>query len=66
MVGAKGLENSSKCSILSANYISNSLKDHFKTRFSNNGLVAHECILDCSDFFTPRIKEKDVAKRLMD
>jgi len=66
MSGHEGLEAASKNSILNANYISHRLKDHFPTKYSRNGLVAHECILDCAEFAKVNIKEKDIAKRLMD
>jgi len=66
MVGSQGLDMSSKVAILNANYISKKLTGHFNTKFSQNGLVAHECILDCTPFDHLKIKEKDIAKRLMD
>jgi len=54
--------------ILSANYVSSRLRDHFPTLYASaNGRVAHECILDL-----PPLKEttggtaEDIAKRLID
>ena len=54
--------------ILSANYISARLKDHYPTLYaSENGHVAHECILDLRPLKeTSGVTAEDVAKRLMD
>src|SRR5690606_19584190 len=47
MMGAEGLQAATETAILSANYISARLKDHYPTLYaSENGHVAHECILD--------------------
>ncbi|TFY98760.1 aminomethyl-transferring glycine dehydrogenase [Ramlibacter rhizophilus] len=68
MMGAEGLRQATEVAILSANYISTRLKDHYPTLYASpNGHVAHECILDLRP-----IKERcgitaeDVAKRLID
>ena len=68
MMGAEGLKLATEVAILSANYISARLKDHYPTLYASaNGRVAHECILDLR-----RLKEssgvtaEDVAKRLID
>lgn len=66
MSGSKGIEKCAQVAILNANYISKKLDPYFKTKFNRDGYVAHECILDCSQFEHLKIKEKDVAKRLMD
>lgn len=66
MCGTDGLKESSMNAILNANYIKHHLKDIFKVKYTNDGYVAHECILDFSDFSKYNIKEKDIAKRLMD
>ncbi|MDP3310034.1 MAG: glycine dehydrogenase (aminomethyl-transferring), partial [Polaromonas sp.] len=54
--------------ILSANYISARLKDHYPTLYASaNGHVAHECILDLRPLKdTSGVSAEDVAKRLMD
>jgi len=66
MLGSEGLKEATKVAILNANYIKYHLKDDFKVKYTNKGYVAHECILDTSDFGKYNIKEKDIAKRLMD
>jgi len=64
MMGAAGLTQATEVAILSANYISKRLENHFPTLYRANGLVAHECILDLRAFKT--VTAEDVAKRLMD
>ncbi len=72
MMGATGLQQATEVAILSANYISARLKDHYPTLYaSENGHVAHECILDLrplkeSSGGAAGISAEDVAKRLMD
>jgi glycine dehydrogenase len=68
MMGSEGLTKATKYAILNSNYISASLKDHFKTLYTGtNGFVAHELILDCRNFKAEAgITESDIAKRLMD
>ncbi len=68
MMGADGLKHATETAILSANYISKRLKDHYPTLYaSENGHVAHECILDLRGLKdTSGVMAEDVAKRLMD
>ena len=68
MMGAEGLQRATETAILSANYISARLKDHFPTLYaSENGHVAHECILDLRHLKdTSGVMAEDVAKRLID
>jgi len=68
MLGAQGCTDATKYAILNANYIKACLKDHYKILFTGtNGNVAHELILDCSEFKrTVGIEVTDIAKRLMD
>lgn len=68
MMGAEGLQHATETAILSANYISARLKDHFPTLYaSENGHVAHECILDLRDLKdSSGVMAEDVAKRLID
>ncbi|MEO8121717.1 MAG: aminomethyl-transferring glycine dehydrogenase, partial [Rhodoferax sp.] len=72
MMGAEGLQAATEIAILSANYISARLKDHYPTLYASaNGHVAHECILDLrplkeSSGGANGISAEDVAKRLMD
>jgi glycine dehydrogenase len=68
MMGADGLRHATEAAILSANYISKRLKDHYPTLYASaNGHVAHECILDLRGLKdTSGVMAEDVAKRLMD
>ena len=72
MMGADGLKSATEIAILSANYISARLKNHYPTLYASaNGHVAHECILDLRPLKETSggangISAEDVAKRLMD
>ena len=72
MMGATGLTAATEVAILSANYISARLKDHYPTLYASaNGHVAHECILDLRPLKEGSggvngVSAEDVAKRLMD
>ena len=68
MMGPEGLRQATEIAILSANYISARLKGHYPTLYaSENGHVAHECILDLRPLKeTSGVSAEDVAKRLMD
>jgi glycine dehydrogenase len=68
MMGADGLQHATEAAILSANYISKRLADHYPTLYASaNGHVAHECILDLRQLKeTSGVMAEDVAKRLMD
>ncbi|CAM8663710.1 glycine dehydrogenase [Comamonadaceae bacterium] len=68
MMGPDGLQQATEVAILSANYISARLADHYPTLYASaNGHVAHECILDLRHFKeTCGVMAEDVAKRLMD
>ena len=68
MMGAKGLTYATHVAILNANYIAKKLQDDFPVLYrGNNGLVAHECILDLRPLKAKTgIEVEDLAKRLMD
>lgn len=73
MMGAEGLKAATETAILSANYISARLKDHYPTLYASEGKdgksghVAHECILDLRHLKeTSGVMAEDVAKRLID
>ncbi len=68
MMGGLGLTEATKMAILNANYIKESLKDHYSTLYvGENGRCAHEMILSCSEFKRDAgIEVADIAKRLMD
>ncbi|MBS0342267.1 MAG: aminotransferase class V-fold PLP-dependent enzyme, partial [Proteobacteria bacterium] len=68
MMGAQGLKAATEVAILSANYISARLSEHYPTLYASpNGHVAHECILDLRPLKeTSGVSAEDVAKRLID
>jgi len=68
MMGPQGLKHATEVAILSANYISVRLKDHYPTLYASpNGHVAHECILDLRPMKdSSGVTAEDVAKRLID
>ena len=53
--------------ILNANYLKFRLQDYYDIKFTNkDGLVAHEFIIDVSQFNKYGVTEKDIAKRIID
>jgi glycine dehydrogenase len=67
MMGADGLTNATRYAILNANYIKARLQEHYPVLYlGNNGMCAHEMILDCRSFKAVGIEVVDIAKRLMD
>ncbi|MFM8633895.1 MAG: aminomethyl-transferring glycine dehydrogenase, partial [Planctomycetia bacterium] len=68
MMGAGGLRHATEAAILSANYVSVRLRDHYPTLYTgDHGRVAHECILDLRPLKeTSGVTAEDVAKRLVD
>lgn len=68
MMGAAGLTEASKVAILSANYLAKRISEHFPILYTaENGLVAHECIVDVRGVKdSAGITVDDIAKRLMD
>ena len=68
MMGAEGLRQATGAAVLAANYIAVRLREHFPVLYAGeNGLVAHECILDLRPLTeTTGVTVDDVAKRLID
>lgn len=68
MMGADGLRAASLTAIASANYIARRLDEYFPVLYTGeNGMVAHECILDLRGITkTTGVTVDDVAKRLAD
>jgi len=68
MLGAEGLKKATEYAILNANYMRARLAKHYDILYTNNnGLCAHEFIVDLRPFKkTAQIEAEDVAKRLMD
>jgi glycine dehydrogenase len=68
MMGADGLRAASLTAIASANYIARRLDEHYPVLYTGeNGMVAHECILDLRPITKATgVTVDDVAKRLAD
>jgi glycine dehydrogenase len=68
MMGAEGLKRATGAAVLAANYVAARLREHFPVLYAgDNGLVAHECILDLRPLREATgITVDDVAKRLID
>ncbi len=68
LMGAAGLKKATQVAILNANYMAKRLESHYPVLYrGQNGLCAHEFILDCRAFEkSAGIKVDDFAKRLMD
>jgi len=68
MMGAAGLTRASEVAILSANYVAARLNDSYPVLYrGGNGMVAHECIIDCRGFQAEAgVMVEDIAKRLQD
>src|SRR6202042_3755943 len=63
-----GLKRATQVAILSANYIATRLSGAYPLLYSGpNGIVAHECIIDCRGFAAEAgVQVEDIAKRLQD
>ncbi|HUH72274.1 MAG TPA: aminomethyl-transferring glycine dehydrogenase [Mycobacterium sp.] len=68
MMGADGLRKASLTAIASANYIARRLDEYYPVLYTGeNGMVAHECILDLRGITkSTGVTVDDVAKRLAD
>ena len=68
LMGRDGLRQATIMAILNANYIAHRLAPHYPVLYrGENGLVAHECILDLRPLKdSTGISVDDVAKRLID
>jgi glycine dehydrogenase len=68
LMGGPGLTLASQVAILNANYVARRLEPHYPVLYKGrNGLVAHECIVDCRAFqASAGVMVEDIAKRLQD
>ncbi|CDO05367.1 glycine dehydrogenase (aminomethyl-transferring) [Mycolicibacterium cosmeticum] len=68
MMGGVGLRRASLTAIASANYVARRLDEYYPVLYTGeNGMVAHECILDLTTITkTTGVTVDDVAKRLAD
>jgi glycine dehydrogenase len=68
LMGAEGLTEATRYSILNANYIAKRLDPYYPVVYKGKrGMVAHECILDLRPLKkSAGVEVDDVAKRLMD
>ena len=66
-MGSAGLKRATQIAILNANYLAMRLTPYYEILFrGRNGLVAHECIVDCRPFKGIGLDVSDIARRLMD
>ncbi|WP_414942144.1 aminomethyl-transferring glycine dehydrogenase [Amycolatopsis sp. cmx-11-51] len=68
MMGAAGLTLATSAAVLAANYVAKRLNQHYPVLYTGqDGLVAHECILDLRGLTKETgVSVDDVAKRLID
>jgi glycine dehydrogenase len=68
MMGDDGIREATASAVLAANYVASRLEGHFPVLYTgDNGLVAHECILDIRPLTADTgVTVDDVAKRLVD
>jgi glycine dehydrogenase len=68
MMGPDGLRLATQVAVLAANYVAARLRDHYPVLYTGqNGLVAHECIIDLRPLTKATgVTVDDVAKRLID
>ncbi len=68
MLGKQGNEKVTRTAILSANYVTERLSEHYPVLYrGDKGRVAHECIIDIRPIKEDSgITEEDIAKRLID
>uniref|UniRef100_A0A1I7XBF0 Glycine cleavage system P protein n=1 Tax=Heterorhabditis bacteriophora TaxID=37862 RepID=A0A1I7XBF0_HETBA len=68
MMGHGGLKKASQMAILNANYMARRLEGAYRIVYKDEqGLVAHEFIIDCKPFKrSTGVEVVDIAKRLMD
>lgn len=68
LMGGAGLTEATGSALLAANYVARRLNDYFPVLYTGNeGLVAHECILDLRELTAQTgVSAEDVAKRLID
>lgn len=68
MMGSEALRRATEVAVVNANYVAKRLSDHYPILYTGNeGLVAHECIVDLRPMKRDTgITVDDVAKRLID
>ncbi|HEU5303830.1 MAG TPA: aminomethyl-transferring glycine dehydrogenase [Gemmatimonadales bacterium] len=68
LMGYDGLSEATQIAILNANYVARRLAEHYPLLYTGqNGLVAHECIIDTRPFKTSAgVDVEDIAKRIID
>jgi len=68
LMGSEGLTRATYAAILNANYIASRLADYYPVLYTGeNGLVAHECIIDTRPIKAETgVTVDDIAKRLID
>src|SRR5438552_210867 len=66
LMGREGLVEATKMAILNANYVARRLAPHYPLPFTGqNGLIAHQCIIDCRPFkASAGIEGEAIAERI--
>ena len=66
-MGSEGLKKSTETAILSANYLKTKLESYYTIiDVNSNNRVAHEFIIDTTEFKDYNINDVDISKRLID
>src|SRR5438094_809634 len=68
LMGREGLLEATKIAILNANYVARRLAKSYPLLYAGEqGLIAHECIIDCRPFkASGGVEVEDIAKRIID
>lgn len=68
MMGYEGIRAATASAVLAANYVASRLAEHYPILYTgDNGLVAHECIVDVRPLTAATgVTVDDIAKRLVD
>ncbi|KAG0268699.1 hypothetical protein DFQ27_005939 [Actinomortierella ambigua] len=67
MMGGEGIKSATEVALLNANYMAKRLGEHYKVLYTNeNGMCAHEFIIDIRPFQSIGVEAIDIAKRLQD
>ncbi len=67
MLGREGVTNATRYAILNANYMRARLESYYPILYKGeNGMAAHEMILDLRQFKPLHVSAEDIAKRLID
>src|SRR5437762_3323309 len=68
LMGREGLVEATRMAVLNANYVARRLAKSYPLLYAGEqGLIAHECIIDCRPFkASGGVEVEDIAKRIID